>query len=304
MNKKLWIIILLVLMITGCGRNSPAKDLDYVSPDWQYEEGGYNSNVSDKTTKPPVNNDLKLIKNGTATIKTKNVDNSYQNILNLVKEFDGYQTDISRNEGSNYTTIRVEFKIPAENLDAYLDKLDKSEDVKYLNITTKDITSEYYDSDIRLKQLEKELAKYQEFFDKAANVEEMLRIQYEINRTTTDIEILKGQFKLWDSLIAYSTVTLEISEYDDVIQTSEEIKFTALSFEDFLYYMKSGIVRSFSGLVYVIQYAIIIAVASLPVLLPVGGIAYFIYKKVKKTPKKIKEPKNEPDKEEKKAEEN
>ncbi|MGB4627523.1 MAG: DUF4349 domain-containing protein, partial [Erysipelotrichaceae bacterium] len=289
MKKKLWIIILLVLMIAGCSTSDQPKDkgIGHVDSNWQNETGEYNSDKGEQT-KAPIDNDLKLIKNGSATIKTKSVNDSYQNILNLVKEFDGYQTDISRNEGSNYTTIRVEFKIPADNLDAYLEKLDASEDVKYLNVYTKDITNEYFDSDIRLKQLEKDLAKYQEFFDKAANVEEMLKIQYEINRTTTEIEILKGQFKLWDSLISYSTITLDISEYDDVIQTSQEIKFSALSFEDFLYYLKSGIVRSASAVVSVVQYAIILAIAGIPVWLPVGGVVYFVIKKRKNAPKKEK----------------
>ncbi|MGI6607461.1 MAG: DUF4349 domain-containing protein [Erysipelotrichaceae bacterium] len=295
MKKKLWIImILLMLLIAGCSKESPSDGRDFVNPDWNYETDNSNTQKGDNTTKTPINNDLKLIKNGSATVKTKNVDDSYQNILNLANEFGGYQTNISRNEGSNYTTIRVEFKIPAENLNAYLDKLNESEDVKYLNIYTQDITKEYYDSDIRLQQLEKELLKYQEFFDKATNVDDMLRIQYEINRTTTEIEILKGQFKLWDSLIDYSTISLDISEYDDVIQTSQKIEFTALSFEDFLYYMKSGIVRSASMLVSVIQYLIIFAVAGIPIWLPVGGIVYFIIKKRKNRPEKEKVEKTDP----------
>ncbi len=288
MKRKLWIILLLVLLIAGCSKSDSPREIDSGYIEKEYEKNGINDANSEETTKTPINQELKLIKNGSATIKTKNVDDSYQNILNIVKEFEGYQTDISRNEGTNFTTIRVEFKIPADNLDVFLGKLDENEDVKYLNIYTKDITNEYYDSDIRLKQLEKELAKYQEFFDAAANVEEMLRIQYEINRTTTEIEILKGQFKLWDSLIAYSTITLEISEYEDVIQTSQEIKFTALSFEDFLYYLKSGIVRSASAVVSIIQYIIIIAVAGIPVWLLIGGVVYFIVKRRKNDPEKVK----------------
>ena len=114
----------------------------------------------------------------------------------------------------------------------------------------------------------------------------MLKIQYEINRTTTEIEILKGQFKLWDSLISYSTITVDISEYDDVIQTSQEIKFSALSFEDFLYYLKSGIVRSASAVVSVVQYAIILAIAGIPVWLPVGGVVYFVIKRERMLQKK------------------
>ncbi len=293
MKKKLWIIILLALLIAGCSKSEPPRDIDSGYANKEYEYSGINGPTDEEIAKKPINEELKLIKNGSATIKTKNVNDSYQNILDLVKEFGGYQTDISRNEGNYYTTITVEFKIPADNLDVYLDKLNESEDVKYLNITTKDITNEYYDSDIRLKQLEKELAKYQEFFDKAANVEEMLRIQYEINRTTTEIEILKGQFKLWDSLIDYSTIRLDISEYEDVIQTSQEIEFSALSFEDFLYYLKSGIVRSTSALVSIIQYAVILVIAGVPIWLPVGGLAYFVIKKRKNAPKKEKKTKEE-----------
>ncbi len=292
MKKKIWIVILLVLMLVGCSK-APANDAENIDSGWKNETGSFDNGINTPSEKTPIDNELKLIKNGSATIKTKNVNDSYQNILDLVKEFEGYQTNISRNVGTNYTTITVEFKIPASNLDAYLEKLNSIEDVKYLNVYTQDITSAYYDSDIRLKQLEKDLAKYQEFFDKASSVEEMLKIQAEINRTTTEIEILKGQFKLWDALIEYSTMRLDISEYEDVISTNQKIEFTALSLEDFLYYIKSGIVRSASGLVSIIQYAIILVVAGVPIWLPIAGVVYFVVKRRKNFPKKQKISKEE-----------
>jgi hypothetical protein len=269
--------IILVLFLVGCGSKYVTEPNSMVdSYEKQYQTGEVNN-----AQKEPVLENLKLIKNGSATVKTKDVEKSYNNILALVKEFNGYQTNISKDEGKDYLYIRVEFKIPAESLDAYIEKLNELEDVKYLTIKTKDITNEYYDSEIRLAQLEKELSKYQEFFNNAKSVEEMLQIQYEINRVTSEIESIKGQFKLWDSLIDYSTVSLDISEYDDVVH-EEEIEFKALSFKDFLYFIKSGFVRTMSGLVSVVQYAIIFVISGIPVWLPVGGIVYYVVKRRKK----------------------
>lgn len=269
--------IILVLFLVGCGSKYVAEPNSMVdSYEKQYQTGEVNN-----VQKEPVLENLKLIKNGSATVKTKDVEKSYNNILALVKEFNGYQTNISKDEGKDHLYIRVEFKIPAESLDAYIEKLNELEDVKYLTIKTKDITNEYYDSEIRLAQLEKELSKYQEFFNNAKSVEEMLQIQYEINRVTSEIESIKGQFKLWDSLIDYSTVNLDISEYDDVVH-EEEIEFKALSFKDFLYFIKSGFVRTMSGLVSVVQYAIIFVISGIPVWLPVGGIVYYVVKRRKK----------------------
>jgi hypothetical protein len=274
--KKLFAIIL-VLFLVGCSSKYVAEPNSVVdSYEKQYETGEVNT-----TQKEPVLENLKLIKNGWATVKTKDVEKSYNNILALVKEFNGYQTNISKDEGKDYLYIRVEFKIPAESLDAYIEKLNELEDVKYLTIKTKDITTQYYDSEIRLAQLEKELSKYQEFFNNAKSVEEMLQIQYEINRVTSEIESIKGQFKLWDSLIDYSTVSLDISEYDDVVH-EQEIEFKALSFKDFFYFIKSGFVRTMSGLVSVVQYAIIFVISGIPVWLPVGGIVYYVVKRRKK----------------------
>ncbi len=274
--KKLFAIIL-VLFLVGCSNKYVAEPNSVVdSYEKQYQTGEVNT-----TQKEPVLENLKLIKNGSATVKTKDVEKSYNNILALVKEFNGYQTNISKDEGKDYLYIRVEFKIPAESLDAYIEKLNELEDVKYLTIKTKDITNEYYDSEIRLAQLEKELSKYQEFFNNAKSVEEMLQIQYEINRVTSEIESIKGQFKLWDSLIDYSTISLDISEYDDVVH-EQEIEFKALSFKDFFYFIKSGFVRTMSGLVSVVQYAIIFVISGIPVWLPVGGIVYYVVKRRKK----------------------
>ena len=67
-------------MIAGCSiRPTKDKGIGHVDSNWQNETGEYNSDKGEQT-KAPIDNDLKLIKNGSATIKTKSVNDSYQNI--------------------------------------------------------------------------------------------------------------------------------------------------------------------------------------------------------------------------------
>ena len=77
-------------------------------------------------------------------------------------------------------------------MDEYLQAINESQDIKYININAEDITDSYFDTETRLENLEKSLEKYYQFLDEAKTVEDMLAIQTRIDEITTDIELLKG----------------------------------------------------------------------------------------------------------------
>lgn len=312
--KKYFVIFLLIfsfVALTACSSNQaleytkdqeagypedglPNQDSKSESAD---ESGSYvlepateraDQDVSIGSKENPAAN-RKLIKRGNADIKSNDVKASYQNIGVLVNKYEGFETNIIQNESDSYIFITVEYNIPAAKLDDFVAELSEAEDVKYLDIEAEDITNSYYDSEIRLDNLERSLEQYNKLLADATDMEDIIALQNEIDNITLNIESLKGQLKLWDSQIDYSTINIEISEYKDVVHINKDVKFSALDWETFKYYIGTGLIRVLSGIASVFQYLVIGLVISLPVLLPLALIIFLIVRLVRKKNKKYKQ---------------
>ena len=67
----------------------------------------------------------------------------------------------------------------------------------------------------RVEVLESERIALNEMLKEASNVETMLKIREQLSGVIADIEALKTQLKIYDSLVSYSTVSLTIDEVID-----------------------------------------------------------------------------------------
>ena len=89
--------------------------------------------------------------------------------------------------------IEARIKLAPKYLDDFLNYAGSAAKVINVSTTSQDVTESYYDVQTRLKTMEQMLDKYTEFLNRAANVNEALSVQSEINRLTTEIESLKGK---------------------------------------------------------------------------------------------------------------
>lgn len=298
-NRKqliLFFLIFTLFSLVACG-SSYTKDqsnTEVASPDI---DPGFNQNSGvgmDEESAQNVDDHLpigdaenpaasrKLIKTGEADIKTDDVIKSYESIGKLVLQYKGFETNLNKNESDGHIYITVDYSIPAKDLDTFVADLTEAEDVKYINIETQDITTSYFDSEIRLESLERSLEEYYKLLEDANRMEDIISIQSQIDSITLEIESIKGQMKLWDSQIDYSTLTISITENSDVVNTNREIKFSALNWESFKYYVSNGIVRVLSAIVSIFQYLIIGLIIALPVLIPLALIIFLILRISKK----------------------
>lgn len=108
-------------------------------------------------------NQRKLIKNGSIELRCEDVEASYQNILEMVEQYEGFATNLNRDETDSMLRIDADFGIPADKLDQFVEEISETEVVNYIKINAEDITDDYYDATIRLDTAEKSLEKYYEF---------------------------------------------------------------------------------------------------------------------------------------------
>jgi len=119
----------------------------------------------------------------------------------LAKEAGGYL--VRRDD----RTITV--RVPAAGFHGLLDRMLTLGDVLHRNVSVRDVTEEFYDVQIRIRNAELVRERLEQLLARAQKVEEALAVERELERVAGEGERLKGRLKLLSELLAFSTITLE-----------------------------------------------------------------------------------------------
>ena len=85
-------------------------------------------------------------------------------------------------------------------------------DVTDENEYTDDITSEYIDTESRLKVKEQEKERLTELMNSADNIEDIINIESRLSTVIEDIEASKAQINNYNSLTSFSRININITE--------------------------------------------------------------------------------------------
>ena len=206
------VTLLLVSLILNCCSSS--KRSVYKSP--AYSSGvsrsvtgtaGSNGTASDEEdweTKNAQTADRKMIYDADITLIVKKTDTATSKVIKIARKYKGYVL----NTGTNYTTIRV----ASDSLHFAIAEIEKIGKVKYQNLYAEDITEEYADLSVRLENAQKARTRYLELLAKATTVEETLKVEKELERLATEIDLLEGKINRLNHLTEYSTITITIQK--------------------------------------------------------------------------------------------
>ena len=75
-----------------------------------------------------------------------------------------------------------------------------------------DVTDDFYDLQVRLENARLEQSKLKELYAKAVSVDEMLKVEKELARVTTDLEVLEGRMRLMENQTSYATISVHVSK--------------------------------------------------------------------------------------------
>jgi hypothetical protein len=206
----------------------------------------------------------KIIRDANLDLEVSDVVKVYNDILAYARQSGGYEISRSQTRSNGYIAIQARIKIKPDQLDSFIAFIGNQGKVINTQITTEDITEDYYDIQTRLKSMESSLTTYYDFLLQAANIDESLMVQNQINQLTAEIESLKGRIKLWDSLLAESVVTLQLRQTEDPVQLKKEINWSTLTFDDMGYLMRSGLTSVLNFLANAAQWLAIALVVTAP----------------------------------------
>jgi hypothetical protein len=145
-----------------------------------------------------------LIYTGQVSMGVTDVEASIQATQKLAEEVGGYMLAIA----GPSITIRV----PAKQFFSVLERLKALGQILSKNVNAQDVTDEYVDLQLRLKNAEALRDRLVAILEKAASVKDTIEVERELNRVREDVERIKGRLAQLDKLIAYSTIEVSFTQ--------------------------------------------------------------------------------------------
>ncbi len=167
-----------------------------------------------------VTADRKIIKSGSIGIRTKNYDTFITALNQKITQYGGY---IESSQEYNYggtanRNAAMSVRIPADKLDAFINELSVIGTVVSKEISSSDITDSYIATESRIKALETEEKTLLGLLEKAGSLTDVIQLQDRLSEIRSELESLKNQKKSYDSQVSYSSLMLDISEVERVVE--------------------------------------------------------------------------------------
>ncbi|MDD1664133.1 MAG: DUF4349 domain-containing protein [Methanomicrobiales archaeon] len=207
----------------------------------------------------------KIIKTGQVTIEVPQVPVAIDRVRDIAVSNGGYLSSSNVYTSSNdrktgYAMIRI----PAEKFDTVMQALVPLGKILSRSEQRSDVTEQYVDLTIQNESYHAQLDNYYRIMAKADKVEDIIKIQAQIDQVTLSLNQVEGRLRYLNSQIDLSTITVNLQEPEPVGGETGYSIVTAIN---------EGI-AGFFGMIS----AIIILVFSLIPLIILAVIAYAIYR--------------------------
>lgn len=166
-------------------------------------------------------NSQKIIKTASIYMQTKEIDALLEKINTEISSLKGYTSSYSQDKYNESGSVNAIVQIPAEKLDGFIEFLDKAGTVTSKQISTKNITEIYTETESKIKAYETEEKTLLGILKKCESVADIITVQERLSEIRSELETLNNTKKLYDSQISYSSVELSISEVDRVKKVSD-----------------------------------------------------------------------------------
>ena len=266
-----WILCVLLLVgLTGCGA---AKDNGITE---EYEDYIVTEDsVSNTESSPSLPENRKLIQTVRLSAETDDLDAVLEQIDSRIAQLDGYIENSNVHNGSAYSGKRyrnatVTVRVPAKNLDAFLDKVGEVSNIVSSEKKVEDVTLNYVATESRMKALQAEEARLLELMTKANTLDELLTVEKRLTEVRTELESVTSALKVLANQVSYSTIHLNITEVKEFTAVTEPESVWARIRVGFVKSLKSVgnfFVELFVFLIVALPYLVILAVVTLVILL-------------------------------------
>jgi hypothetical protein len=199
-------------------KNTPAAAENYYAADTIAPPAAGNEEQPKQQVAPAtatqVDWDKKIIKNASLTVEAKKHKTYNDFVHEQVKRTGGYVAEEEQNKSEYKIENIVTIKVPVDQFDNLVKSLTstKDENVVSQKVTSQDVTGEVIDTRSRTEAKRQIRLRYLDLLKQAKNMEEILKVQQEINNIQVEIEAGSGRVSYLTHAAAYSTVQLTFYE--------------------------------------------------------------------------------------------
>ncbi len=231
-NNKYSVVLLLLIIsllfstsLTGCASSSYLETRqeatsNQAAPEYSGLSDSSVGNEAAKTTSPDYNemaqsvpdHERKVIQNAGMVLAVSDASQAMDQIVKIGQDNQGYTVSSNFSRGDDWVRGEVNIKVPSARLSSVMDEIAALGEIKDKNITTQDVTEEYYDSQARLTVLKKKEERLLILYDQAKTIEEIVAVENELTRVRSDIEVLQGRLKYLENATSYSSISVSLSQ--------------------------------------------------------------------------------------------
>lgn len=227
-------LILVAAMLFGCGAKSEAMVGNGGSAADRYYDSGSGDyapkeEISTSTSNSITSADVpmqKLVRKMWINAETEDLDALLQQVDEKMASLGGYAEKREVYNGSpsasrRYRRATITVRVPAEQLNQFTDAVTGLSNVTSSTESADDITLSYIATQSRITALETEQTRLLELLAKAENMDTLLKIESRLTDVRTELEKVTSQLRLYDNMVNYATVYLELTEVKEYTVVTE-----------------------------------------------------------------------------------
>lgn len=272
----LMLTLLLVFGMTACGAASMDKAPESagngfydVTDDYIVTEDAAES----VETSASLPENRKLIQTVRMNVETEDLDAVLQQVDSRVAELGGYIENSNVENGSAYGGKRYRYanitaRVPAKDLDAFVDKVGEISNIVSSQKNVEDVTLSYVATESRMKALETEQARLLELLAKAETMEDLLTVEERLTEVRTELEQVTSALRVFDNQVDYATIHLDIEEVTEYTEVKEP--------ETVWQRIGAGFTKSLKGVGNFLKEVFVFLIVALPYLALVAAFALII----------------------------
>ncbi len=152
----------------------------------------------------------KVARTADFSLQVASVDTARVELERIAAEAGGFVQQASNN--------MVHFRVPPDALDATIARIETLGRVLERNVAAEDVTDQYVDVELRIDVATRSRERLVALLENAKVTKDLLEIEIEIRRLTEEIERFKGQRRVLDDRVGFSTVRVKLVESQPVAE--------------------------------------------------------------------------------------
>lgn len=191
------------VVVNGTRMMKLYENSKYASED-AFAEASYEPELEEVETDSSSGQSKKIIRNGNVTVEVPALNQAQTVIEEWVKKYGGYISNSSQGEKALHVTAHI----PQDKFSQAIAECGDFGRLISRNMTSRDVSDDYYDLDTRLETKRVLLEKLKGYLKDAKNVDEIMKVENKIASVTSELESMQSRMNRLSKEIDYSQIDI------------------------------------------------------------------------------------------------